>query len=85
MPPKTAITYDEWADPRCTGVNKEPAHAALFPFETREAALVGDRVASSRFLSLNSPDAWAFKWFPSVKACLGSGEVAEPGCHDKHK
>ena len=51
--------------PGALGRNKEPARAAFFAYESREAALHGRRDASRRFLSLNKR--WQFHWGESAK------------------
>ena len=49
----------EWENPRCSGVNREPAHAAYYASEDRATALAG-RKHSSRHLNLNGD--WRFRW-----------------------
>jgi len=53
----------EWQDPQVVQVNREPAHATRFSFESHEKALSGDRSQSVNFLSLNGP--WKFHWAPN--------------------
>ena len=60
--------YREWEDPKCFGVGKEAAHAALFGCESREVALGRGRAGSARYLSLNG--AWRFRWAPTVREGL---------------
>jgi beta-galactosidase len=50
----------EIEDPRCLGVNKEPAHATLMPYATLPEALASRRHASSYARSLNG--AWKFHY-----------------------
>ena len=51
-----------WEDPTMIGENKEPGHATLIPFDNLDQALLGDRLASAHFLSLNGT--WKFNWVP---------------------
>ncbi|SDT35180.1 beta-galactosidase [Mucilaginibacter mallensis] len=50
----------EIEDPRCIGINKEPAHAILMPYKNLQEALRADRHASSFCRSLNGT--WKFNW-----------------------
>ncbi|RXD06674.1 DUF4981 domain-containing protein [Sphingomonas sp. UV9] len=56
----------DWENPAVFARGKMPARATGFPFETRAAALSGDRTKSTRFLSLNG--AWHFQFSPSSDA-----------------
>ena len=47
-------------DPRITGINNEPMHATLMPFQDRDAALQGSREGSAFYRSLNGQ--WKFFW-----------------------
>ncbi len=47
-------------DPRITGINNEPMHATLMPFQDRDAALQGAREGSPYYRSLNGQ--WKFFW-----------------------
>ena len=49
-----------WEDPTMIGENKEPGHATLIPFDNLDQALLGDKLASAHFLSLNGK--WQFNW-----------------------
>ena len=49
-----------WETLDVLSVNREPAHATLFPFTDRALALAGDRAASRWFLSLDGR--WKFFW-----------------------
>jgi beta-galactosidase len=51
-----------WEDPTMIGENKEPGHATLIPFDNLDQALLGDRLASDHYLSLNGT--WKFNWVP---------------------
>jgi len=50
----------DWENPNVVGINKEPAHASLFPYESRELAQQGDPTASTYFQPLNGT--WKFNW-----------------------
>ena len=66
--PDAEPPYREWEDPKCFGVGKEAAHAALFGCESREVALGRGRAGSARYQSLNG--AWRFRWAPTVREGL---------------
>ena len=53
--PPVPHVYDTepWEDPQITELNREPARATAYSFETEAGALNGDREQSSRWLSLN--------------------------------
>ncbi len=50
----------EWLDPAVNAVNRAPMHAALFAYESSDAARTGDRTASARYLRLDG--LWKFHW-----------------------
>lgn len=50
----------EIEDPRCIGINKEPAHATLMPYANLQEALKADRHKSSFYRTLNG--SWKFNW-----------------------
>jgi beta-galactosidase len=50
----------DWEDPLMIGMNKEPGHATLMPYDTIEEALKCDRMASKYCQSLNGQ--WKFNW-----------------------
>ncbi|MET3825778.1 beta-galactosidase [Sphingomonas sp. PvP055] len=56
----------DWENPAVFARNKLPAHVTSFPFETRAAALAGDKARSARFLSLDGT--WKFAFSPSSDA-----------------
>ncbi|MET0374286.1 MAG: sugar-binding domain-containing protein, partial [Rhizorhabdus sp.] len=56
----------DWENPAVFARGKMPARATGFPFETRDAAIAGDRTKSARFQSLNG--AWQFQFSPSSDA-----------------
>ena len=47
-------------NPQTVEINKLPARATYFPYESIDLALNGQMEASSRFISLNGD--WFFKW-----------------------
>ncbi len=57
-----AMLPPEIEDPRCLGINKEPAHATLMPNATLTEALAAKRHASTSARSLNG--AWKFHYVP---------------------
>jgi len=86
MATSSHFTFEEWKDPRCVGVHKEQPRATFFPCETTAVAAAAASLGSSlappavsalsrRYVDLNSPSAWAFKWFPSAAACVASGDI----------
>ena len=50
----------DWERPDVFAINKEPPHASLFPFETRELALARDETRSAYYRLLNGR--WKFNW-----------------------
>ncbi len=50
-------------NPQIVEINKLPARATFFPYESTDLALNGQMKASSRFISLNGQ--WFFKWSKS--------------------
>ena len=50
----------DWENCAVIGINKEPAHCTLMPFDTPEQAKAGDQTQSAYFKSLNGK--WKFKW-----------------------
>ncbi|MEN7547536.1 glycoside hydrolase family 2 TIM barrel-domain containing protein [Rapidithrix thailandica] len=50
----------DWENPKVVEVNKEAAHATLFPFETRDLALKNEKAGSEHFQNLNG--IWKFNW-----------------------
>ncbi|MGD8867305.1 MAG: glycoside hydrolase family 2 TIM barrel-domain containing protein [Gemmatimonadales bacterium] len=51
---------EDWENPAVFSINKEPPHATLFPYETRQLARDGERSRSRYFQSLNGR--WKFNW-----------------------
>lgn len=51
-------TFTEWHDMEVNDVNRFPVHASFFAYESRAAALAGDKTSSERYLSLNGD--WRF-------------------------
>jgi beta-galactosidase len=56
---------EPWEDHGVFGINKEAPHATMFPFQTRDAALINDKEQSDNFLLLNG--LWQFNWQRSPK------------------
>ena len=55
-----APTFTEWHDLQVNQVNKMPAHAAFFAYESEKAALEGKYTSSDNFLSIEGK--WKFNW-----------------------
>lgn len=53
----------DWENPEVVEINKEPAHAEFFPYESRAKALAMEPSASDYFQSLNG--SWKFNWVRS--------------------
>jgi len=70
---------ENWQTPEIFGRQRVKAHATLFPFESRELAILGNREHSERFLSLDG--IWKFHWARSV-AEKAPREFIEPGFDD---
>jgi beta-galactosidase len=64
--PQVSADRPDWENPAVFAINKLPASATGFPFESRALALARDRSRSRRFLSLNG--AWKFAFSPGVDA-----------------
>jgi hypothetical protein len=58
------VVAEYWQDPEVVGKGRLKTHATLFPFESRELALLGNLEHSERFLSLDG--IWKFHWSRSV-------------------
>jgi beta-galactosidase len=58
-PDESSEIYN-WENLDVLAVNREPAHATLFPYSSRQRAIAGDRAASPWFRSLNGT--WKFFW-----------------------
>lgn len=56
----TAGVPAEIQNPELLGINKEPAHATLMPYQSVDEAIAGNRHASKFCMSLNGP--WKFNW-----------------------
>jgi beta-galactosidase len=56
----SAEIHKEIEDPKCLGINKEPAHATLMPYPTLASALTADRSVSTFSKTLNGN--WKFNW-----------------------
>ena len=62
LEPLAPISELPWEDPLTFGINKLPAHATLFSFENRAAALNGSVERSAHYRSLDG--LWDFHWAP---------------------
>ncbi len=51
---------EPWQDHQVFAINKLDPHASLFPYQSRDAALVDDKSQSSNYLLLNG--LWKFDW-----------------------
>ncbi|WP_340677423.1 glycoside hydrolase family 2 TIM barrel-domain containing protein [Paraglaciecola sp.] len=51
---------EPWENHEIFGINKEAPHASMFPFTSRDAALVNEQQKSDNYLLLNG--LWAFDW-----------------------
>ena len=54
---------NDWENPQLQGRNREPAHASLIPYSTREEAVCGLRTQSAFYRSLNGM--WRFALAPN--------------------
>ncbi|WP_033921985.1 glycoside hydrolase family 2 TIM barrel-domain containing protein [Sphingomonas sp. 37zxx] len=63
-PQQIDASRPDWENPAINARGKLPARATGFPFETRAAALAGDRARSIRFVDLNGE--WQFHFSKSV-------------------
>ncbi len=52
----------DWENQHVLQINREPARATFFAYDTEAEALAGNRETSRRFLSLNGD--WKFHWVP---------------------
>ena len=57
---------NDWENPQVVGLNKEPAHATLLPYQDVRSALANDRTGSAYFKLLNGD--WKFKASPNPAA-----------------
>jgi beta-galactosidase len=58
-----AQQINDWENPYVTGINKEPARATMYSFDSEEGAKAYDRNKSTRILSLNG--LWNFSFSPT--------------------
>jgi len=69
-------TYsNDWENPKVFGINKEPDAATLMPYATRDAALAGNRMASSYCKLLNGT--WRFDYYPNPASVIGGFEATD--------
>ena len=57
---ETKNTTNDWENPAVFGINKEPYHCSLLPYQDAESAIKGTREASKFHQSLNGK--WKFHW-----------------------
>ncbi|MBO9713861.1 MAG: DUF4981 domain-containing protein [Sphingomonas sp.] len=62
--PQVDPSRPDWENPAVYAVNKLPARATGFPFETRAKAIAGHRTKSDRFMLLSGP--WKFAFSPNA-------------------
>ena len=53
-------SQNEWHDLQVNAVNRFPLHTNFFAYQTKDAALKGDKSASANFISLDGK--WKFNW-----------------------
>ncbi len=51
---------NDWENPRVSGINRQPAHAHMLPYPTKELALRANPSENGFYQSLNG--IWSFKW-----------------------
>ncbi len=67
---RAADNVQPWADPETNEINRLPAHADFFPFESVGKSALG-KSASSNFLSLDGK--WKFRWTRDRDGALADG------------
>lgn len=60
VPDYPHVTFTEWHDLQVNAINRFPMHTSFFAYESENAALQGDRTASTNYLSIEGN--WKFKW-----------------------
>lgn len=55
-----AQSFTEWQNPEINAVNRAPMHTNYFAYESADAAHVGVKEHSTRFMTLNGT--WKFFW-----------------------
>ena len=78
MPSAIRVSRKPWETPETTGVNRQPMHACLIPYQDRRTALTRDRAKSKWFRSLNG--IWKFKLFGCPEAVRDTH--LSPRCKD---
>jgi hypothetical protein len=83
-----------WENPECVGLNRLPARATLYPFQSEKSALTYNREKSTRVLSLNGewdfrlvshPDAAPDNFIdPKFKPSRGWKKITVPGNWTTH-
>lgn len=61
-----AQSFTEWQDPNVNSTNRLPMHTNYFAYESMEAAMEGNKEASSNFMTLNGT--WKFNWVRDADA-----------------
>src|SRR5688572_13333141 len=61
----SVFTTEPYEDPFVSGINREPARATAYSFQSIEQALTLDREKTSRYLSLNGDWDFSFALKPS--------------------
>lgn len=59
-----AQTFKEWQDQNINAINRLPMHSDYFAYESKDAALEGNKKGSENYLSLNG--IWNFNWVKEV-------------------
>jgi beta-galactosidase len=68
----------EWEDPLVIGINKEPGHTTLIPFQDEKTALQFNKQASDYFMALNGQ--WNFKFLTNPDRV--PVDFSQPGYND---
>lgn len=61
-----AQSFTEWQDPNVNSTNRLSMHTNYFAYESMEAAMEGNKEASSNFMTLNG--IWKFNWVKNADA-----------------
>ncbi len=65
---KTTVDFTkltEYKDPKIIGINKEPAHATLLPYQDKKSASTFERANAEFYQSLNGT--WKFHWTTHIR------------------
>ena len=74
-----AQSFTEWQNPEINAVNRAPMHTNYFAYESADAAHVGVKEHSTRFMTLNGT--WKFFWVKNADA--RPVDFWKPGFNDK--